>query len=295
MKTEQLAQMSPTERRRDRLRVARRFLIGGGVASVVGNLSDTAMTGAPEAHGWWAVLSVFVSAVVSISVPLAFIFLVDYVIKLESVEVRNMTWHRVAVALTALLAAVTFTVSFTKLWNLLTHIPGESHIWWLTLALAAVPDLLMTAATLFMHTLSEPPKRRARVKVEESGETQWLGVNELTRRFFKGSPEKPVPASPPPSPPSLPEPPVVSKPVSPKPVEVGVQVTDEHLDLAAVVVERGVTAKPVGDVAKLLALRDAGHRSEDLAATAGMSRNTASKLLKEADRVQRSRSLAAVK
>lgn len=283
MKTEELAQMSPTERRRDRLRVARRFLIGGGVASVLGNLADTALTTAAPTSStpWWLVaLSVAVSIGVSVAVPLVFIFLVDYVIKLESVEVRNMLWHRAAIVLTGVLAAITFTVSFTKLWNLLAHIPGESHIWWLTIALAAVPDLLMTSATLFMHTLSEPPVKRAKTAVvpqEKKARRGALLANPEPAAVVPAVEATPTPVSTPTPPaPPLPTPPPVSQAPAPAP-------TGDHLSQAADIVASEPMNTPVEKVAEVLALLDAGTARAEIIAATGLNGRTVTKVTNARD------------
>lgn len=285
-----LAQMTPDEKRSNRRDVARRFLIGGGVASVIGNLADTLLSGgaysAAGTEPWRAGLSIFISIAVSVAVPLVFIAFVDYIIKLEGVEVRSLWWHRLAVFLTLILAAVTFAVSFTKLWNLLDQLPGESHYAWLTVALAATPDITMTIATLFMHTLSEAPKRRAKARVER----EWLGINEHVRRAFKGTPKVVERAETPhatPTPPAQSEPrpransqvETARAPIAREAEPTHVEPTDEHHARAARLVEARATQADARDVARALAMIDANAPRDEIERATGIKRDAARRLI----------------
>lgn len=275
-----LAHMTPDEKRQNRRMVARRFLIGGGIASVVGNLADTLLSGAAivgaGTEAWRAALSIVISIAVSVAVPLVFIAFVDYIIKLEGVEVRSLGWHRIAIVLTLILAAVTFTVSFTKLWNLLLQLPGESHYWWLTIALAALPDITMTIATLFMHTLSEAPKRRVKVKTDVK---QRRGAVWVVKDFLVAKPED-APQQPTPMPQQVASPQVkadapplvpqrdapmpdasprrnASPDAAPTPQDAPMPDATPHREAAQRIAATGAVPKDVDEIASVLALHHA--------------------------------------
>lgn len=157
----------------------RTILYGTTLVSVVFNAAH----GWSATQGWVRPLAAAAAAIP----PIGFFAIVEALTRPTERTLRSVWMYRTAVFLAAVLAAVAFVVSFATIKAAvvtLGFLPDERLAWGFPL----IFDSLMAASSLMIQTTTEGYTKRKKVTPEPVTERRWIGLNELARRTFKGSP-----------------------------------------------------------------------------------------------------------
>ncbi|AWG55016.1 DUF2637 domain-containing protein [Mycobacteroides abscessus] len=244
----------------------RATLIVATILSVVGN----------AAHAWFTVSEEHqvVAALLAVVPPVAFFATVEGIALLVGAGASGVV-YKMAVAVTALIAAGAFVVSFATLRDFV-RTWGALPAPWLAWLFPALLDLLMATATFVLVALGDKPAPRVRRAAQPRVGVVWKmrdfliarepsttapQVNTPARgaRTQPAQPSKLDTAPCSPGPLSAPAP-TERAPQAPRPATTApdIAVSDAHRERACELLSAGVTQKDSESVARVLALAESG-------------------------------------